>query len=55
MINILFLISSFKTANDLRRHEETHDPMYSHRCPEEGCNYAAKALPSLRKHQKKMA
>ena len=52
MINILFLISSFKMANDLRRHQETHDPTYSYHCQEEGCNYAAKALQSLRRHHK---
>ena len=52
MINVLFLISSFKMANDLRRHQQTHNPVYSYHCQEEGCNYAAKALQSLRRHHK---
>ena len=38
--------------NDLRRHQQTHSAIYSYTCEEEGCNYAAKALQSLRRHHK---
>ncbi|CAB3986420.1 Histone H4 transcription factor [Paramuricea clavata] len=44
--------TSFKMPNDLRRHQQTHSPIYSYTCEEEGCNYAAKALQSLRRHHK---
>ena len=44
--------TSFKMQNDLRRHQQTHSPIYTYTCEEEGCNYAAKALQSLRRHHK---
>ena len=37
-------------ANDLRRHQQTHNPLYSYACEVEGCDYAARALQSLRRH-----
>ena len=48
----IVLFSSFKSPNDLHRHQQTHNPMYSYYCQEEGCNYAAKTSQSLRRHNK---
>ena len=49
---IVFFNFSFKMQNDLRRHQQTHSAVYTYTCEEEGCNYAAKALQSLRRHHK---
>lgn len=44
--------SSFKSANDLRRHQQTHNPVYDFSCELENCNFVTKTLQSLRRHYK---
>lgn len=47
-----FFHFSCKMQSDLRRHREFHNAVLAHHCDFEGCNFSARAMQTVKRHQK---